>query len=1243
MQKPSFERITAGRIGDFLFDFFVKQLGYARIDKDPDAANPNAPEAWRMVVPVENSRPYAIAYQSNLSKVKNPKEVARLYGDRVIPHRNNSPSVAPVLYGFTDGARTVFFSADPARNKDDRFDLSEATWEFTGFREKVEKLRVSEEKSEISKDKVRYGSLEFQKRMGKLRPLVDFLFDTSPLSSPDSNFKSYVREVRRSLMKAVLADEQARSAIVYHLLETPEARDSKDAATGKSGTVYVEKRGQKFVAKKTLDELHLELGTRLGEAVSAAVDTLLLRYVMVRFLEAYHPDAMKGLLPSSEVLQRGKKRRKEGTLGGGKGEHVAATVYDADGARESKFSDEELELAKLLSPTLNPNVSRAKKPQKGKQSSMFDICGFGDEAAGVKTVLEEEVKREEILGGDFYLADLGQAARAIEESLLRKRGSVGSMLLQDFLVRTGDTSDARWEFRYEDLKPKTLQDYYEDSLATALQLTFKRSTKEFDVDFVTSNRQRKELGAYYTNEHLCRIMVERSVRPLFDERLERLRLSISVKELNATRQSFDAVINFSVCDPTMGSAPFLRSTFDYLTESTLYFRLCGYIKDAKEKLPSFYEEVAREYPFLNSHGGKMDADGIGGWEWHVLRRMLYGVDIDLKAVCIACQTFALSSMRYLKQGERFPSFFNINLKLGNALVSPTKPEDRDALAAKYHTEIAELIRMRRRARTLPNTEAAYAELRQLFQEADRVKKPIVQELVEERLENVLGDFTEGLRPFCWELEFPELFFTDEGKVRGAAGFDVIIGNPPWESLEVETNEFFEQLHPGFSTLKPAAVKKTAQQKLLADARVARAFKYRNDIVAALVNLVKPESGFFELQHTVLDGERKRSEYATYKMIMEQSLRLVKNGGRLSLIMPSGFTGDLGAYLLRRRIFETCDMPYVRGFTKSSGIFPGVTQAFCIFHLEPGAASKDITCLTGLESLEDFETRENTAIQYSVELIKRMAPLSWAIPSIALPQKLTILEKLYTHPVLNEKSALNWIAEVSYAELNSSNNFKLFHERGWDIPIWEGKLISAYSRADVPLVGAKNTEFKELRRANVINSTRVVIRSIAGSDDPRRLISTLLPARFAVMDSLNYIEPSGLDERTKVFLTACLNSFVLEWRARDLATNNNVSGFVLRQLPVPRLIIGDKYYDEIVGRAAALLTEDKLLQPSLKHLKVKPASSERERAKLRSEIDAYVAAMYGLEEAELQLILDSFSDVDSAERQSVLNEFTRMKK
>src|SRR5262249_18735285 len=148
---------------------------------------------------------------------------------------------------------------------------------------------------------------------------------------------------------------------------------------------------------------------------------------------------------------------------------------------------------------------------------------------------------------------------------------------------------------------------------------------------------------------------------------------------------------------------------------------------------------------------RMDEDGVGQWEWYVLRRMLYGVDIDLKAVCVACQTFALSALKYLKQGERFPSFFNLNLKLGNALLPVVKVEERHKLAASYGREIASLIKLRRKALSLANTEKAYAELAAILRTVGDAKAPILRSLIEENLAGHLGEFTEELRPFCWEL------------------------------------------------------------------------------------------------------------------------------------------------------------------------------------------------------------------------------------------------------------------------------------------------------------------------------------------------------------------------------------------------------------------------------------------------------------------------------------------------------------
>ena len=49
--------------------------------------------------------------------------------------------------------------------------------------------------------------------------------------------------------------------------------------------------------------------------------------------------------------------------------------------------------------------------------------------------------------------------------------------------------------------------------------------------------------------------------------------------------------------------------------------------------------------------------------------------------------------------------------------------------------------------------------------------------------------------FCWELEFPEVFFDSQGRKRSDAGFSCVLGNPPWDKIKPERDEFYLQFDP----------------------------------------------------------------------------------------------------------------------------------------------------------------------------------------------------------------------------------------------------------------------------------------------------------------------------------------------------------------------------------------------------------------------------------------------------------------
>ena len=54
---------------------------------------------------------------------------------------------------------------------------------------------------------------------------------------------------------------------------------------------------------------------------------------------------------------------------------------------------------------------------------------------------------------------------------------------------------------------------------------------------------------------------------------------------------------------------------------------------------------------------------------------------------------------------------------------------------------------------------------------------------------------ESLTAFCWELEFPEVFFDSQGRKRSDAGFSCVLGNPPWDKIKPERDGFYLQFDP----------------------------------------------------------------------------------------------------------------------------------------------------------------------------------------------------------------------------------------------------------------------------------------------------------------------------------------------------------------------------------------------------------------------------------------------------------------
>src|SRR5690606_14067956 len=94
------------------------------------------------------------------------------------------------------------------------------------------------------------------------------------------------------------------------------------------------------------------------------------------------------------------------------------------------------------------------------------------------------------------------------------------------------------------------------------------------------------------------------------------------------------------------------------------------------------------------------------------------------------------------------------------------------------------------------------------------------------------DAAEAARAFHWPLAFPDVLI-------GKGGFDVVLGNPPWEVVQLAEKEYFESRVPEIAEMKGAARKKaikaleTEQPELFADfARDKHTFDAMNEFARA---------------------------------------------------------------------------------------------------------------------------------------------------------------------------------------------------------------------------------------------------------------------------------------------------------------------------------------------------------------------------------------------------------------------------
>ena len=323
-----------------------------------------------------------------------------------------------------------------------------------------------------------------------------------------------------------------------------------------------------------------------------------------------------------------------------------------------------------------------------------------------------------------------------------------------------------------------------------------------------------------------------------------------------------------------------------------------------------------------------------------------------------------------------------------------------------------------------------------------------------------------MRFFHWELEFPDVF-RETG-----AGFDAILGNPPWETLEPNSKEYFSNIDPLYRAYgKQEALRK--QKRYFAEVALERDWLDYNSRFANSSNWMRHAANPFgdpikttksSTQFTIVRGKEnsrlhdrwrdarlQSSSFAdtthpfvhrgggkayTYKMFLEQAHALSRIGGRLGFIVPSGLYSDDGTTALRSLFLEQCKWEWLFGIENRDGIFPIHKSAkFNPMIVEKGGFTESIHTAFMRRNLDDWERAEELATSYSRQQVERFSPNSHAILEIQSKRDLEILDKIYANSVLlGHNGPDGWSISYRQGDFNMTSDSHLFPPR----PQWEAK-------------------------------------------------------------------------------------------------------------------------------------------------------------------------------------------------------------
>lgn len=833
---------------------------------------------------------------------------------------------------------------------------------------------------------------------------------------------------------------------------------------------------------------------------------------------------------------------------------------------------------------------------------------------------------------------------------------------------------------WRDMETEELGSVYESLLELTPMLVDQGRGFAFAQGDETKGNQRKTTGSYYTPDSLVQTLLDSALDPVLD-RVE-----------SETQDKVEGLLAVTVIDPACGSGHFLlsaarriaarvarartggvASAYDYRHALRDVVRSCIHGVDRNPmaveltKVALWIETVEPGKPLGFLDANILCGDSLlGVFDLEVLREGI--PDAAYKPLSGDDKDVARAFDRRNKaERDRPQSSFDFSADRPTAVIGRPLAQSLKAIRAIPEDTLTEIAEKRKRlsaakadpsywhrrlaadlytaAFLLPKKHAPSVAGEAMVPTTDHLWRTLSGGQIYGPLAGAIREATDNARVFHWPLEFPD--------VLANGGFDAVLGNPPWDRLKLQEQEFFASRDPEIA-LAPTA---DARGKLIAAMKRALPGTRNHQLseeferakrAAEASSVVARDAGRFPLTGV--------GDVNTYALFAELFKLLLNQKGRAGIIIPTGIATDATTAPFFSSIVNERRIVSLHDFQTGLGFFDRIGHArfkFALLTLAgPGVGPSDIPFTFFSRTIANFADQRR---HYSLraEDIARINPNTKTAPIFRTKYDADLTAKIHNRvPVLiedgKEGGNLWGISFMRMFDMATDSGLFLSDHAPGRVPLLEAKMIHQFDHRWCTYEGSDTRDLTLQERADPAyepnprywmkeglvrdrlaerkwpHQWQIGWRDITNATNERTTIATAFP-RQGTGDTVLLMFPASAHVSKVACLIANLCSLVLDYVARQKVGGVHLKYVAMKQLPV--------LSPEIYSASELVFIRDRVLELIFVSSSMKPfaldlgydgqpfAWNEDRRATLRAELDAWYARAYGLTRQELRYVLD----------------------